>query len=716
MPLVNGSTFQISDGVWTLTGCPSGFYLNAQQCQRCPALFYCTGGGLPATPCASGQYALPGAGSKEACFAAVFVVVAINVQIPRPIFSEVQLQFQVSAEERFKRSLARAANLSSDYVSLDIIQEGNDPGTTTVTSRVATRDAQAAAVVFEALDSNHLSAEFTSEGLFSLTLISLQVTACVPGYELSSAQTCQLCSSNYFCPGGPSGRQACLAGSFSPPGANSSSGCVPVVFVVISVNLPILPSNFTADIQAKFRAALALTAQVPLQRVVVTSVSRRGAASQLVVNSEVAADDAASAEAVRGRVDLTQLNANLMQQGLPKSASVLVTVADTGSQSAASGAVSLPAVLGGSIGGFLFLSACSVAGYLLFRSLRRRQARTAFLKAVRGAEAGKAASDTYFPPIDENSAKRGHASFNLRDQYQALTVLGKGSRGCVVKARKKTSHAVVPAQDKLVAIKIIVPKRDKFDAGERRQLEREAQVLNLVASRSCRSAVHAAEAADLPRRDDACWFIMEALDGETVAAELLPRGAAAASAVGVSACIQAARDVLAALKVLHSEGFVHCDVAPANIVHLAKREGDGFEYKLIDFGKAHRVHEMLGDDIGGAPAYRAPELFSACRVGCEADLWSLGATMFELVSGRPPFAAEGRAAAIQAGIDDRAPDVVDCLADGQRQAIDEAQGDQGLGRVIAKALERKLENRCCSSDLMTMKGFFKGFQKPVSLK
>jgi serine/threonine protein kinase len=363
------------------------------------------------------------------------------------------------------------------------------------------------------------------------------------------------------------------------------------------------------------------------------------------------------------------------------------------------------------------LLASSAVGYFLFHTLRKWQARAAFLNALRNVMAGDTASIFCFPP--DHIAKKGNASPSLRMQYDALTVLGKGGRGCVIKAAKKCSHKSAQIVPMSVAIKIIVPKRDKFDKAEKHQLEVEARLLNLTTSKVCKSAVQAAEVANLQQRDDVCWFIMEVLDGETLAAELYPQGALTALAVGVGACIQAARDVLAALKVLHSDGFVHCDVAPANIIHLAKGQRGGYEYKLIDFGKARAAARHFEDDalqaahsrknyggdaasgstnLNDVPAdgevpYRAPELFLGCCAGYEADIWSLGATMFELVSGIIPFVAEGRAAAVKSGTEGQAPNLVDCLPDDQRQGFDE-----GLAKVIAKALERNPKKRyCCDS-------------------
>ena len=228
-----------------------------------------------------------------------------------------------------------------------------------------------------------------------------------------------------------------------------------------------------------------MTAGVATERVVI-SEARRDLEAQFQVNSEIAADDAASAQIIRGRVDATTLNSNLVQFGLPKCSSVSATVADTTSQSStASSAVSLPTVLGASAGGLVFLLICSVGGYFLYGLHRQRQVHSAFVKAVRNAKAGDDASTNgHFPPDSEKASEKGY--LGLRTLYQAEVVLAKGRRGCVVRAFRKNSSEKAP-----LAIKVLVPKDQSFDSDERRRLEREGKLLRLVASRGPRSAVQA---------------------------------------------------------------------------------------------------------------------------------------------------------------------------------------------------------------------------------
>ena len=682
-PLVQGSTWQISGGIWALSGCPAGYYL-ATVCQLCPAFFYCTGGNLPSTPCASSQYSQPGATSEAACFAAVFVIVIINVPITR-------VDFVGGTELRFQGALAHAAGLSPDYVYLDIIQAGSDPATTSVTSKIATKDAKEASALFQGLDSGTVRAAYTLMGLGSPTLISVQETACVPGYALdSSSQVCLPCPPNYYCLGGSDGSRSCPAGTFAVSGANSSSACIPVVFVVVSAKLSMPQHHFTSRLQSKFQAAMAVTAGVMSERVVLEPLagSRRSAdlSPEVLVNSEIAADNAAAAQSIGQRVDLTSLNSNLVLQGLPMCTALSVTVAGAATPSS-SGAVSLPAVLGGSVSGAVLVVAAIVSGYFLRKRVERYRALRAFLAAMRGAKEGQPCSTKHLPPDADKK------SLSLRMQYTAEMVLGKGANCSVVlKAKKghiggKRPSDVQTRSAVVVALKITVPKEKTFTLEEKKKLQREAELLALVTAKQCKSAVHRVAAdsdlMEIPQQPYACWFIMEALGSS--AATMKP--------IGDAACVQLARDVLAALKVFHNAKWLHGDVNSTNVVRCDSLSNE-YEYKLIDFGSAMQIGESTSSQVAtGAAAYRAPEMFGKdCVVTKAADVWSLGVTMFELLAGRLPFLAEGGgstdaqwAASIAGDMSSRAPNVNECL---QCQSM-----DMNLAKVISRALEKNRTTR-----------------------
>ena len=676
LPLIKGSTWQIASGIWALAGCPAGYYL-AIVCQPCPSFFYCTGGSLPSTSCASGQYSLPRATSEAECFAAVFVVVVINVPIIRENFVGVM-------EGHFQGALANAVGLSPDYVYLEIIQAGSDPRTTSVTSKIATIGTKQASAVFQGLDSGTVHAAYTSMGLGSPTLISVQETACVPGYELDSKmQACRPCPAMYYCLGGSSGKLSCPSGSFAVSGANASSACNRVVFVFVDATLPISQNNFTTYLQSKFQMVLAMTAGVPIERVVVVSGSRRSEDSQVLVNSEIAVENAASAQSVSQRIDMTSLNSNLALQGLLTCSALSVTVAGTVAQSS-SGAVSLPAVLGGSVGGIGLLVAIVIAGYFLNKRIQRHLARRAFLAAMRGAKEGQTASTEHLPPDDDEKSLR------LRAQYTPEVVLGKGANGSVVvrarKNHKPGERDLKKGSGGVVALKIIVPRQGTFTDEEKQKLQTEAHLLALVTAKQCKSAANADESTGpvtgIPQSPCVCWFIMEPLGPS----------AAAVKPIDGAACAQLARDVLAALKMVHGENWVHCNVTPTNIVRcnlgadILNKQGYG--YKLIDFGSAYRTDEGTVLQVAtGSPEYRAPEMFGQNIIVTKAaDIWSLGVTMFELLANSLPFPLDGTDWAADTAR--RAPDIRNYIAAGQLQSL-----APGLDRVIAKAMEKNRISR-----------------------
>ena len=680
LPIISGSFWQIMGGAWVLKGCPAGYFLDSQQCQQCPPSFYCLGGALPETQCTSTEYSLPGAISKTDCFPAVFVVVVINVPIPRPNF--------VDQTDDFQAALALLAGRSSDNVSLDLIQPGDDLRTTTVTSRVASFDAQTAAALFQRFKTSNATAKFTSKGLGFPTLISVQVTACVPGFELDSSQICALCPADYFCPGGSSSRQPCPPDTFAYLGANSSSSCIPVVFVFVSVTLQIPQNNFTSDKQSKFQAAMALTLQVSIVRVVIVSFSNARRTTnvqpELLVKTEVAAHDDTDAQRISERVDLTSLNENLNIQGLSGCSSISVTYSDE--TAASTGANFLPSVIGWCVGAVLMVL-FSVACYFLYFQLVWSWKQRVFFTAIREAKPGQAASVIHLPP------NKGKKSNGLCDKYTAEEVLGSGKSGCVVKATRQENSEkhTIDVCIETVAIKIIISKQSTFSDIEKQRLKREAELLQLVTRKQCNSAVHTADQHGLPtvvpQRANVCWFLLEVLG--PCARSVCP--------LGEAGCIQLARDVLAALKVLHDETWVHCDVTPVNVLRCKERK-DGYEYKLIDFGSALQMdHAYKGKSAQvatGSPAFRSPEMyFQPCKVTSAVDIWSLGVTMFELLVGRLPFLADIDsetcwAEAIAGDMGSHSPSVNDVNSTTSRQSM-----NSSLSKVIAKAMEKNPARR-----------------------
>lgn len=141
---------------------------------------------------------------------------------------------------------------------------------------------------------------------------------------------------------------------------------------------------------------------------------------------------------------------------------------------------------------------------------------------------------------------------------------------------------------------------------------------------------------------DGAYIAMELLDGETLDARCRRLGV-----VPIEQAVRLVRQVASSLGAAHAQGIVHRDLKPENIFLARDPEVAGGERaKILDFGIA-----KLGGDAGprtqtsavlGTPIYMSPEQCrGAGKVDQRSDVYSLGCVLFTIVSGRPPFLAEG---------------------------------------------------------------------------
>ena len=232
--------------------------------------------------------------------------------------------------------------------------------------------------------------------------------------------------------------------------------------------------------------------------------------------------------------------------------------------------------------------------------------------------------------------------------YEVVALLGTGGMGEVYRA-----HDSKLRRD--VAIKTL-PAAVALDPDRLQRFEREAQVLASL------NHPHVGAIYGFEEADGVCALVLELVEGPTLAERL-----ASGSAIPVNEALAIARQIADALDAAHERGIVHRDLKPANI----KVTPDG-TIKVLDFGLAKALNPdssnasanlthsptlgQTGDGalLGTAP-YMSPEQARGRSVDKRADIWAFGCVLYEMLTGRAPFARDTISDTI-AAILEREPD------------------------------------------------------------
>jgi eukaryotic-like serine/threonine-protein kinase len=205
----------------------------------------------------------------------------------------------------------------------------------------------------------------------------------------------------------------------------------------------------------------------------------------------------------------------------------------------------------------------------------------------------------------------------LAGRYSIDRELGRGGMGIVYLAREV--HL-----DRLVAIKLLPPERGR-EASFKERFLREARLAAKLSHPNI-IPIHSVEALG-----EFVFYVMAFVDGETLANRVRTRGPLPSSEGA-----RVLREVAWALAYAHSQGLIHRDVKPDNILleHSTNR------VLVADFGIAAAAGDAL--DISGTPEFMSPEQALGKPLDARSDLYGLGATAFFAFSGRFPF--EGKTA------------------------------------------------------------------------
>jgi TolB-like protein/Tfp pilus assembly protein PilF len=206
--------------------------------------------------------------------------------------------------------------------------------------------------------------------------------------------------------------------------------------------------------------------------------------------------------------------------------------------------------------------------------------------------------------------------------YEVLSRIGAGGMGEVYRARDTRLERVV-------ALKVL-HGHATADPQMRLRFEREARVIAAL------NHPHICTLFDIGRQDDLEYLVMEFLEGQTLEARLRGGPVPPGEAHGY------ARQLASALAAAHARGVVHRDIKPSNLFLL----GDGL-VKVLDFGIATEAmvppdaetHQGTAEGVFvGTMAYAAPEQLRGEPVDERTDIFALGTVLYELLTGKAPFA------------------------------------------------------------------------------
>jgi len=251
-------------------------------------------------------------------------------------------------------------------------------------------------------------------------------------------------------------------------------------------------------------------------------------------------------------------------------------------------------------------------------------------------------------------------------RYEVVAELGRGAMGVVYKAKD-------PQIDRIVAVKTVSmwgPDREE-EAEFRMRFLNEAQ----AAGRLHHAGIVAIfDVGENPENQDP-YIVLEYVAGES-----LNRVLGREKKLPLPQALQLAEEIAEALDYAHTQGVVHRDIKPGNI--LVTEDGHA---KIADFGiaKLNLAHFTLPGRVMGTPAYMAPEQLTGEGVDGRSDLFSLGVILYAMVTGHSPF--QGNSATTV------------CFKVANREPVAASAFDlnvpQELDEVISRAMAKDPEQR-----------------------
>jgi serine/threonine protein kinase/tetratricopeptide (TPR) repeat protein len=275
---------------------------------------------------------------------------------------------------------------------------------------------------------------------------------------------------------------------------------------------------------------------------------------------------------------------------------------------------------------------CPVCGTKFFATADREFCPVCILNRAFGAESAvtgesRSASESATSPGDTEGRLQArrfeHYEVMLGDDGRPVE-LGRGAMGVTYKALDVDLRCPVTLK--------VISERYLGDESAQFRFLREARAAASVRHPNVASVFH------LGRTGSSYFYAMEFVEGETL--EHLVRRS---GRVEVKLALEIVAQVVAGLAAVHEQNLVHRDIKPSNIMVRLKNDG-GITAKIIDLGLAKSLDEPGAQTaisapgaFAGTPEFASPEQFAGVPVDIRSDLYSLGVTLWEMVTGKTPF-------------------------------------------------------------------------------
>src|SRR5215831_12142838 len=241
-----------------------------------------------------------------------------------------------------------------------------------------------------------------------------------------------------------------------------------------------------------------------------------------------------------------------------------------------------------------------------------------------GVESGESSIEEMVSPTSDEPLNRFEHYELVTGEDGKPVELGRGAMGVTYKAFDVDLHCPVTLK--------VISKRYLGDESARLRFLREARVAAQLRHSNVASVLH------LGKSEGNYFYAMEFVEGETLD-QLMKRS----GKLEAKLALEIATQVTAGLAAIHEKNLVHRDIKPTNIMVSLKEDGS-VTAKIIDLGLAKGLDESASEAgisspgaFVGTPEFASPEQFAGVGLDIRSDLYSLGVTLWVMVTGKTPF-------------------------------------------------------------------------------